>query len=75
MMETITGILVFKTNLSDHDVAHIATLLSHDPRIKRWNVDLDDVDRILRVESTRITPLEVQLKINAAGYLCEELPD
>jgi hypothetical protein len=74
-METVTAILVFKTNLSASDVRNIATLLSHDPRIKRWNVDLEDVDRILRIESTRITPLEVQRKVNTAGYLCEELPD
>lgn len=75
MRETVNVVLVFKTNLCGSDVGNIATLLSNDPRIERWNVDLQDVDRVLRVESRLMTPLEVQRKVNAAGYLCEELPD
>jgi hypothetical protein len=74
-METVSAILVFKTNLSESDVENVAKVLSHDPRIKRWNVDLDDVDRVLRIESTQISPIEVQHRVNAAGYRCEELPD
>ncbi|RAW00209.1 hypothetical protein DQQ10_16090 [Pseudochryseolinea flava] len=71
----MNAVLVFKTNLNPSGVEDIAMLLSKDPRIKKWNVDLEDVDRILRVVSNTLTPMEVQHQINAAGYLCEELPD
>ena len=69
-------ILVFKTNLSfKKDVERISSLLNNLRGVIRWNVDLSDIDNVLRIESIRITPNNIIQLISAAGYRCEELPD
>ena len=74
--ETISEILVFKTDAwHPEDVDHVAKVLNDDARIKRWNIDRDDIDNVLRVEADQISAFEIRLLLNAAGYFCEELPD
>lgn len=74
--ETLSDILVFKTSICETcDLEKVAAVMEHDPRIKKWNVDRDDVDKVLRIEANHISVLEVKLLINAAGFDCEELPD
>lgn len=70
------NILVFKTNISrKKDLGIIEPVLSsHDPIIK-WNVDMHDIDKILRVESTCNDTVEIIKMVNNAGYDCEELED
>ncbi len=69
-------ILVFKTNIgSEYDLKKVGTVLSKEPRIKAWNVDRDDVDKVLRIESHHLHPLAVIRLMRQAGYYCEELPD
>lgn len=68
-------VLVFKTNLrfKKHINAitpHINTLQG----ILRWNVDLYDKDKILRIESHNLSPRAVETTLKKAGYFCEELP-
>jgi hypothetical protein len=72
----ISDILVFKTSIdSEHDLQKIAPVLNHDHRIQKWNVDLTDVDHILRIESRDHDAAFVIQLINQEGFLCEELPD
>jgi hypothetical protein len=67
-------ILVFKTNLTDHDrVEEAAPSLDIHPLIFQWNVDLNDNDYILRVVGKNIPPAEVEQMVMNAGYWCEEL--
>ncbi len=67
-------ILVFKTNLTDNKhLSVIKSALNHHPYIKKWNVDLQDCDNILRVESDGIAGDEVESMLLNAGYYCEEL--
>lgn len=69
---------VFKTNISEHCDAQLLLEKIH----KRFdyyaaNFDLDDCDKILRVESD-VQPVKVKdlIKlIKQAGYLAEVLPD
>jgi hypothetical protein len=69
-------ILVFKTNLRfNKDLSKINPLISSEKRIKRWNVDRSDVDKVLRIEAINLLPAEVIHLVNKAGYLCEELTD
>ena len=68
-------VLVFKTNLRfkkqiNAVTPHINTLQG----IARWNVDLDDTDKILRIESVDLSPRSVEATLQQAGYFCEELP-
>jgi hypothetical protein len=69
-------ILVFKTNLRfNKDLSKIDSLINKERRIKRWNVDRSDIDKVLRIESNNLQPAEVINLINTAGYFCEELTD
>jgi hypothetical protein len=43
--------------------------------LRKWNVDLDDCSRVLRVEARCLTPAEVIALLGQAGYACQELPD
>lgn len=65
---------VFKTNVQEHELAKqlTAELLSHFPQCK-INFDLQDCDRILRVEGKDILPGKVMQVININGYLCQVL--
>jgi hypothetical protein len=68
------NVLVFKTNLQQvNDVEKVMTTMNDDCRIKRWTVDHEDCDKVLRVESDDIHPDEIAALIRRAGYSCEEL--
>lgn len=68
-------VLVFKTNLRyKKQVSALASHMSGLPGIYRWNVDLDDVDKILRIEAgEQCCPRNVEATLVQAGYFCEEL--
>jgi len=69
-------VLVFRTNLRNvHDLERISVLLNAEEKIIRWNVALDDSDKVLRVLSHRLSPTEVISLLIQAGFFCEELPD
>jgi hypothetical protein len=67
-------ILVFKTNVtSKRKVSRIAPLLTSFPSIRQWNFDLEDCDKVLRIEATELNPGSVELLLHAAGFNCQEL--
>ena len=67
-------ILVFKTNIVDkNQIPLIEKWLSRLSGIMKWNIDWHDKDRILRIESNRLQPEEVEMVLQRAGYYCEEL--
>ena len=74
--ETLSNILVFKTNLREmNDVENVAFLLDEHDQITQWNVDREDVDKVLRIETEQLEAIDVIRIIRALGYECEELPD
>ena len=74
--ETLSNILVFKTNLREmNDVENVAFLLDEHDQIIQWNVDREDVDKVLRIETEQLEAIDVIRIIRALGYECEELPD
>lgn len=69
---------VFKTDVQDQQAARrIILFLRRNFTHCRINFDLDDCDRILRIESRQgsIEETEVQLLIAVYGYHCEPLQD
>jgi len=69
---------VFKTDVQDQLVAgHIILFLQQIFSHCRINFDLDDCDKILRIESQQgsIEEAEVQLLIARCGHHCEPLQD
>lgn len=69
-------VLVFKTNLHfKKDIRLVGAILAREPAILRWNVDIWDVDKVLRIETTRLSVQEVIALVTGAGYCCSVLPD
>jgi copper chaperone len=67
-------ILVFKTNLRYRkNILHAGDFLNNLQGIIRWNVDLHDRDKVLRVEAQDLSPRVVESALTRAGYNCEEL--
>jgi len=67
-------VLVFKTNLTDiKRISDVESSLDIHPHIRRWNVDLNDCDNILRIEANNLAGKEVEDLLLNAGYYCEEL--
>jgi hypothetical protein len=69
-------VLVFKTNIRyKKHVAAISTQMNSQPEISRWNVDLKDRDKILRIETGSLQPFMIEKLVRKAGHYCEELKD
>jgi hypothetical protein len=69
-------VLVFKTNLRfKMDLRHITLAMGSLPGIIRWNVDQQDIDNVLRIETAWLLPQDIIRVVTNAGYVCEELPD
>lgn len=74
MTENLTHILVFRTNINtESDKLHIKQVMDTQPCIECWSVDVDDIDRVLRIVSPVLTTSQVIQLINKAGYQCHEL--
>lgn len=65
---------VFKTNVQEPDESAmlVQKLLECFPEGK-INFDLDDCDKILRVEAAFISKVKIMLLLNSHGYRCEIL--
>jgi hypothetical protein len=65
---------VFKTNVNEVALSEvlIRQVLSHFPD-SRVNFDMEDCDRILRVEAAHIIPEKIIEILNTNGYSCEVL--
>lgn len=75
-METGVEVLIFRTNIRfKKDLRPVSAVLDKMPGILRWNVDREDTDKVLRIESRSIPPADIIKNITRAGFHCEELPD
>jgi hypothetical protein len=65
---------VFKTNVQRTNQAkQIITLLNEHLPNSRINFDLEDCDKVLRIDSPRIINADVITMLRQNGFLCEEL--
>ena len=61
-------ILIFRTSVRNaRDIKHIAALFTLCPQIYKWNVDMEDWEKVLRIECQGITPTEIS-KANAPTH-------
>lgn len=68
------NILIFKTDIkTKKKVRKIKKLLDKNPNISKWNIDLDDIDNVLRIEARIITEDDIIALIKSQGFHCEEL--
>ncbi len=70
-------LFILKTNIkSQLQVNKLRPVFQRYNHIARWTVDLDDVDRVLKVE-TKVDAEQAELinLVRKQGIYCEELPD
>lgn len=73
-MENPHHILIFKTNISSvNDIHCVKQSLNNNNQIERWNIDLQDVDCVLRIVSSSLNHTQVIELITDHGYECAEL--
>lgn len=69
-------VLVFKTNVRyKKHVNQVASRLDQIADINRWNFDLHDRDKILRVEASEVPARTIENTLQSAGYFCKELQE
>ncbi len=69
-------ILIFRTGIeSTEHIENIAPHLNSIKEIYRWSFDLEDREKILRVEAAGISPRSIEKTLAGMNYYCEELPD
>ena len=74
MVTDINHILIFKTNiLTEADKACIQKTLDTFDTIQQWTVDMQDADRVLRIVSETLTPVQIISVIESIGFNCSEL--
>ncbi|MEM9833850.1 MAG: hypothetical protein AAF944_24685 [Bacteroidota bacterium] len=71
------NLIILKTDLTTKKkVKLIAPTLDHQPGIARWNVDTQDIDKVLRIEaSSHLSEQKVLRLLQQAGVQGETLPD
>ena len=67
-------VYVFKTSVKfKKQIKEIAQELDKITEIQKWNFDLEDCDKILRIETTKLKPKEITNLLNSLGFNCNEL--
>ncbi|MFL5763136.1 MAG: hypothetical protein ACJ77K_04280 [Bacteroidia bacterium] len=69
-----TSVLVFKTNINTLEkLQKVDSALSQRAEIVKWNVDLDDCDKVLRIETNLLKTNSVMEMMRSQEIYCEEL--
>ena len=67
-------ILIFRTSVTKRrDIKLIGSLLARFPQISKWNVDFEDWEKILRIECSNITALEISETLRNNHIFASEL--
>jgi hypothetical protein len=66
-------VLVFKTNLSSKTEARKLQSVLNKKAILKWNVDLEDCDRVLRIVTAGFLPGEIISMARKKGVECVEM--
>ncbi len=66
-------VLVFKTNIRKRSEVEKLSSVFNKPEIIKWNIDLDDCDKVLRVVTTRLSYADIIMETSEKGFECVEL--
>lgn len=74
-MSSVPGnIIVLRTNINNVSaLSMVAGTLNAHPQIRRWTIDLEDKDNVLRIESDTLTTKDIITTLQEAGYEAEDL--
>lgn len=69
------NVLVFRTNVdNEQKLMVVSSLLNDFQEIKRWSLDQEDVDKVLRVEASESSTTSTIAKmLSSKELICEEL--
>ena len=69
------NIHIFKTNArNNNDVNAIGISLSCNPKITNWSIDLEDIDKVLRIEARKnLCEEDIIDDLTTKGFYCEVL--
>lgn len=69
------NVLVLKTNVdNDQKLKVVNSVLNDFKEIKRWTLDQEDIDKVLRVEASMNSTISTIAKLlNSKGLICGEL--
>lgn len=68
------NVLVFRTNINTlEQIKKAEIILSAQSEIKKWNIDFDDCDKILRIETPKSEIENVLSYLKPYQIYCEEL--
>ena len=67
-------ILIFRTStVKEQEREKIEMLFSQYPQIHKWNIDFEDWEKVLRIESQGITAAHVIDALRTIGIIASEL--
>lgn len=70
-----TECLVFSTSLqTPEDVRRISGLMNHLPGITDWSVDLEDWEKVLRIEGVNLDATIIRKALMQKGIMIAEMP-
>ena len=73
-MENLDHILILKTDIQTVEETGLLELVfSSHPEVEQWTIDLEDVDRVLRVISPTLACAEITALLEPCGFYCSEL--
>ena len=70
-------LFIFKTDIrTSRQIDRLKPILESHSNITRWTVDMEDIDKVLKVEAdTNCCQEELIKLVKSQGIYCEELPD
>ena len=70
----LTMIYIFKTSVkTKNQVKHLKPHINKIVPVEKWNFDLDDCDKILRIDSEENIVLKIRDLLAVHEFYCEEL--
>ncbi len=65
---------IFKTNINTiEQIKKADSFLSKNSKIKKWNIDLEDCDKILKIESSQLETYDIIGSLKPFNIYCEVL--
>ncbi|NVK52562.1 MAG: hypothetical protein HWD85_06480 [Flavobacteriaceae bacterium] len=70
-------LIILRTDIkTKKEVKKVKSFLNAHPQIINWSVDVEDIDNVLRIESTdQLRETQLIEHIKERGFYCEDLPE
>jgi len=73
-MENLDHIFVFKTEISTvEETVLLKNIFLNRPEVQQWSIDLEDIDRVLRIVSATLGCNEIIALLQHFGLNCWDL--